>query len=214
MTSVLRLEAITRRFGATVALDGASLDLRAGEVHALLGENGAGKSTLLSIVGGLLRPDAGSMRLEGEAYAPRSPRDARAAGIALIHQELSLFPHLSVAENVLVGQEPVRRGLLDRREMRRRTLEVLAEFGHPEILPEARVGALPIGARQLVEIARAMAAHARVVLMDEPTSSLPRGDVERLFSVVQRLAARGVAVLYISHFLEETRAVAQAFTVL
>jgi len=214
MTSVLRLLSITRRFGATVALDGAALELRKGEVHALLGENGAGKSTLLSIVGGLLRPDGGSMELEGAAYAPRSPRDARAAGIALIHQELSLFPHLTVAENVLVGQEPTRRGLLDGSEMRRRTREVLAEFGHPEIDPDARVARLPIGARQVVEIARAMAARARVVLMDEPTSSLPRGDVERLFAVVRRLAERGVAVLYISHFLEETRAVAQAFTVL
>ncbi len=214
MTSALRLEAIARRFGATVALDGASLALEAGEVRALVGENGAGKSTLLSVVGGLLLPDGGSMQLQGSAYAPRSPRDARSAGIALIHQELSLFPHLSVAENVLVGREPRRRGVVDREAARRQTREVLAEFGHPEIDPEARVGALPIGARQVVEICRAIAARARVVLMDEPTSSLPRGDVERLFALVRRLAERGVAVLYISHFLEETRAVASTFTVL
>ena len=214
MTSVLRLEAVTKRFGATAALDGASLALRAGEVHALLGENGAGKSTLLSIVGGLLQADSGALELDGRAFAPRSPREARAAGIALIHQELSLFPHLSVAENVLVGQEPRRLGLVDRDAARRRTREVLAEFGHPEIDPATRVGALPIGARQVVEICRAIAASARVVLMDEPTSSLPRGDVERLFALVRRLAGRGVAVLYISHFLEETRAVASAYTVL
>ncbi len=183
-------------------------------MRALVGENGAGKSTLLSIVGGLLQPDGGSMQLEHGAYAPCSPRDARAAGIALIHQELSLFPHLSVAENVLVGREPRRRGVVDRDAARRQTREVLAEFGHPEIDPDARVGRLPIGARQVVEICRAIAARARVVLMDEPTSSLPRGDVERLFALVRRLAERGVAVLYISHFLEESRAVASTFTVL
>jgi ribose transport system ATP-binding protein len=214
MTSVLRLEAVARRFGATAALDGASLELRAGEVHALLGENGAGKSTLLSIVGGLLQADAGRLELDGRPYRPRSPREAREAGIALIHQELSLFPHLSVAENVLVGQEKHRLGLVDRGAARRLTAEVLAEFGHPEIDPGTRVAALPIGARQVVEICRAIAGRARVVLMDEPTSSLPRPDVDRLFALVRRLAARGVAVLYISHFLEETRAVASAYTVL
>jgi ribose transport system ATP-binding protein len=214
MTIALRLDGIGKRFGATVALDGAALALPKGEVHALLGENGAGKSTLLSIVGGLQQPDSGSLQLEGRPYAPRSPRDARDAGIALIHQELSLFPQLSVAENVLVGQEPRRHGIIDRGAARRRTREVLAEFGHPEVDPDARVGALPIGARQVVEICRAIAANARVVLMDEPTSSLPRGDVERLFALIARLAGRGVAVLYISHFLEETRAVASAYTVL
>jgi ribose transport system ATP-binding protein len=210
----LRLSGVVKRFGATVALDGASLEVRPGEVMALVGENGAGKSTLLSIVGGLLAPEAGQMEVDGRRYAPRSPRDARAAGIALIHQELSLFPHLSVAENVLMGVEPARRGLWDRTEARRATAAVLADFGHPEVDPDAIVGRLPIGARQVVEICRAIAAKARVVLMDEPTSSLPRGDVERLFARVGRLASAGVAVVYISHFLEETRAVASAFTVL
>ena len=214
MTTALRLDGIAKRFGATAALDGASLELQPGEVRALVGENGAGKSTLLSVVGGLLAPDGGAMTLLGAPYAPRSPRDARAAGIALIHQELSLFPHLSVAENVLVGAEPTRRGLVDRAAARRLAREVLTEFGHPEIDPDARVGRLPIGSRQVVEICRAMAARARVVLMDEPTSSLPRGDLERLFALVRRLAARGVAVLYISHFLEETRSVAGTYTVL
>jgi ribose transport system ATP-binding protein len=214
MTSALRLAAVVKRFGATLALGGASLEIAAGEVRALVGENGAGKSTLLSIIGGLVVPDAGVLELDGVRYRPGSPREARAAGIALIHQELSLFPHLSVSENVLVGEEPSRRGLLDRREARRRTSQVLAEFGHAEIDPDAIVARLPIGARQVVEICRAIAAHARVVLMDEPTSSLPRGDVERLFALVRRLASRGCAVLYISHFLEETRAVASTFTVL
>jgi ribose transport system ATP-binding protein len=188
MTASLRLSGIFHRFGATVALDGASLEVRPGEVHALLGENGAGKSTLLAVLGGLLVPQAGTMEMGGVPYAPRSAHDAREHGIALIHQELSLFPHL--------------------------TRDVLAEFGHPEIHPDATVGRLPIGARQVVEICRAISARARVVLMDEPTSSLPRGDVERLFATIGRLSAAGVAVVYISHFLEETRAVASAFTVL
>jgi ribose transport system ATP-binding protein len=214
MTAALRLSGVVQRFGATVALDGASLEVRPGEVHALLGENGAGKSTLLAVLGGLLVPQAGTMEMGGAPYAPGSAGDARDRGIALIHQELSLFPHLTVAENVLMGQEPGRRGLWDRAEARRRTRDVLAEFGHPEIDPDAPAGRLPIGARQVVEICRAIAARARVVLMDEPTSSLPRGDVERLFATIGRLSAAGVAVVYISHFLEETRAVASAFTVL
>jgi ribose transport system ATP-binding protein len=214
MTTALRLSGVVKRFGATRALDGASLEVRPGEVHALLGENGAGKSTLLSVLGGLVRPDAGGLEVNGQPYAPRSPRDARAAGIALIHQELSLFPHLSVAENVLMGEEPSRRGVWDRERALRQTREVLAEFGHAEIDPDAMVGRLPIGARQVVEICRAIATRARVVLMDEPTSSLARGDVERLFALVARLSAAGVAVVYISHFLEETRAVASSYTVL
>jgi ribose transport system ATP-binding protein len=213
-TPALRLSGVVKRFGATRALDGASLDLHPGEVRALVGENGAGKSTLLSIVGGLLPAEAGTMEVGGRPYAPRSPRDARANGIALIHQELSLFPHLTVAENVLMGQEPSRAGLWDRAEARRVTATVLEDFGHPEIDPDSVVGRLPIGARQVVEICRAMAARARVVLMDEPTSSLPRHDVDRLFALVKRLAGAGVAVVYISHFLEETRAVARSFTVL
>ncbi|HSD25823.1 MAG TPA: sugar ABC transporter ATP-binding protein [Vicinamibacteria bacterium] len=214
MTVALRLAGMVHRFGATLALDGASLEARAGEVHALLGENGAGKSTLMGILGGLLVPEAGTMEVDGRPFAPRSPRDARDRGIALIHQELSLFPHLSVAENILMGAEPSRRGLWDRAEARRRTREVLSGFGHPEIDPDNPVGRLSIGARQVVEICRAIAARARVLLMDEPTSSLPRGDVDRLFATIERLRAAGVAVVYISHFLEETRAVASCFTVL
>ena len=214
MKPALRLSGIVKRFGATVALDGAGLEVAPGEVHALLGENGAGKSTLLGILGGLLKPDAGDLQVEGAAYAPRSPRDARDRGIALIHQELSLFPHLSVADNILVGTEPRRRGLLDRDAARRRTREVLAEFGHPEIDPDTRVSRLPIAARQVVEICRAIAGRARVVLMDEPTSSLQRADVDRLFTLIGRLSEQGVAIVYISHFLEEAREVAATFTVL
>jgi ribose transport system ATP-binding protein len=205
---------VVKRFGPTLALDGASLEVQPGRVHALIGENGAGKSTLLAVLAGLIAPDAGAMQVAGGAYAPKDPREARERGIALIHQELSLFPHLTVAENVVVGREPARWGMFDERAARRQTLEVLEEFGHPEIDPAARVDALPIAARQVVEICRAVASRARVVLMDEPTSSLQRPDVERLFHLIRRLAANGTAVVYISHFLEETREVAEAFTVL
>jgi ribose transport system ATP-binding protein len=210
----LRMTDVGKRFGPTVALDGATFAVGTGEVHALIGENGAGKSTLLNVLGGLLRADRGSIEVEGQPYAPRSPREARARGIALIHQELSLFPHLTVAENVLMGAEPRHRGLLDRTAARRRTQEVLAEFGHASIDPDATVGRLPIAARQVVEICRAVASRARVILMDEPTSSLQRQDVERLFALIRRLAAAGAAVVYISHFLEETREIADGYTVL
>src|SRR6266540_4284612 len=177
----LRLTGIAKRFGPTVALDGASLEVRPGEVHALIGENGAGKSTLLACLAGLLRPDRGAMELGGEPYAPANPLDARARGIALIHQELSLFPHLTVAENIMMGMEPSGWGVLDSDVLRRRTLEVLDTFHHTEIRPETRVSTLSIAARQIVEICRALAAQARFILMDEQTSSLQREDVEHLF---------------------------------
>ncbi|MPZ17406.1 MAG: ATP-binding cassette domain-containing protein [Luteitalea sp.] len=211
---MLALSGIKKRFGPTVALDGVSLELRPGRVHALIGENGAGKTTLMNIASGALAPDAGTMSLDGRRYAPSSPLDARLAGVALIHQELSLCAHLTVAENILMGQEPTRGGLLDWEQFRRRAAEVLEQFHHPELRPDRRVADLPIAARQMVEISRAIAANASVVLMDEPTSSLPRADVDRLFALVRRLRDHGVAVVYISHFLEELREVAEDFTVL
>jgi ribose transport system ATP-binding protein len=154
------------------------------------------------------------MELLGGAYAPATPLEARRAGLALIHQELSLFPHLTVAENVLMGVEPSRLGWLDREASRRRALEVLETFRHPALGPDRRVSDLPVAARQVVEICRAIAARARIVLMDEPTSSLPREDVDRLFALVRRLAEDGISVVYISHFLEEVREIAARYTVL
>src|SRR6266705_1133298 len=213
-TPALRLTGITKRFGPTLALDGASLEVGPGEVHALIGENGAGKSTLLACLAGLLRPDRGTMEIEGSTYSPASPLDARARGIALIHQELSLFPHLSVAENIMMGMEPSRSGLLDRQKLNARTAEVLSTFHHPEIRPETRVADLSIAARQIVEICRAIAARARIILMDEPTSSLQRDDVEHLFSLIGKFRDQEISVIYISHFLEEVREIADSFTVL
>lgn len=212
--TALSLTNISKSFGPTVALAGVNLRLEKGETHALIGENGAGKSTLMNVLAGLQKADEGTMEVEGEAYLPTSPLEARARGICLIHQELSLFPHLSVAENIMMGMEPSRWGVLETETLRARTREVLETFPHPEIKPETRVSTLSIAARQIVEICRAVAARARFILMDEPTSSLQREDVERLFGLIRQFKNRGIAVVYISHFLEEVREIADKFTVL
>ena len=210
----LRMEGIAKRFGATVALDGVDLHVAGGEVLALVGENGAGKSTLMKVLSGAHPPDAGRMWLDGEPYHPRRPLDARRAGVAMIYQELSLARHLSVAENILLGVEPTRGPLLDRRAMRRAATEALATLGRPDISPDAPVGRLSVAEQQLVEIGRAVAVGCRVLVLDEPTSSLAKSDIARLFELVRRLRARGHAIVYISHFLEEVKAVADRFTVL
>jgi ribose transport system ATP-binding protein len=210
----LKISKIHKSFGPTIALDGVDLDLRQGEVHALIGENGAGKSTLMNVIAGSLRPDQGAMEIYGQPYSPLNPLDARTNGIALIHQELSLCPHLSVAENVLMGIESSRMGWLDRDQLIARTNEVLKTFHHADIRPDKRVGDLSVAARQIVEISRAIAAQARIILMDEPTSSLQREDVTHLFALIRKLSAEGISVIYISHFLEEVRQISDRFTVL
>src|SRR5882724_958560 len=214
MMTSLSLAGIEKKFGPTIALDGVSLELRTGEVHALIGENGAGKSTLMNVLAGSLRADRGKMEIEGHPYTPATPLDARLRGIALIHQELSLCPHLSVAENIMMGIEPSRLGWLDRKGLRARTLKVLETFPHPEIRPETVVSDLSVAARQIVEICRCIAARAQIILMDEPTSSLQRADVDRLFQLIGRLKREGLSVIYISHFLEEVREIADRFTVM
>jgi ribose transport system ATP-binding protein len=211
---ILKLNHISKSFEQTVALDGVDLSLREGEVHALIGENGAGKSTLMNVVSGAVSPDGGSIELKGKIYEPSTPLDARRNGIALIHQELSLAPHLSVAENIFMGAEDSRFGWLDRRSLNRRAGEVLDSFNHPDIRPDTLVGDLSTASRQVVEICRAIAAEADIILMDEPTSSLQRDDVEHLFKLVRRLKAEGLSIIYISHFLEEVREIADSFTVL
>ena len=154
------------------------------------------------------------MEIDGRPYLPVTPLDARLRGIALIHQELSLCPHLSVAENIMMGIESSRLGWLDRKTLHSRTLEVLKTFPHPEIKPETRIADLSLGARQIVEICRSIAARARIILMDEPTSSLQRDDVTRLFELIRKVRSEGLSVIYISHFLEEVREIADRFTVL
>ncbi|WP_406695714.1 sugar ABC transporter ATP-binding protein [Singulisphaera sp. Ch08] len=205
---------VSKSFGASRALDKVSLELQRGEVHALIGENGAGKSTLMKILSGAYRPDQGRMEIEGVPYAPRGPRGARNLGVAMIYQELTLAPHLSVEANVMLGQERVVAGFVKRGEHRRLVAQALDVLEHPDIRPEAAAGSLSVGAQQLVEVARALVADARVIVFDEPTSSLTERDAQRLFEIIERLRAKGLAIVYISHFLEEVRRVAQRYTVL
>jgi ribose transport system ATP-binding protein len=208
------MTAVTKWFGGTRALEAVSLSVDTGTTHALIGENGAGKSTLMKILSGVYRSDSGTMMLAGVPYAPRGPRAAHAAGVVMIYQELALAPHLSVEANIMLGQERVRAGLIKRREHRRLVSQVLDLLEHPEIRPETIVRHLSVGAQQLVEVARALVSSARVIVFDEPTSSLSERDALRLFAVIERLRQRGLAIVYISHFLEEVRRVAQTYTVL
>ncbi len=205
---------INKCFGATVALADVDFAVPAGEIHALIGENGAGKSTLMKILSGALKPDAGTMAIDGSDYEPTDPLHARKQGVAMIYQELSLAPHLTVAENILLGMEKTRYGLLQKSEMLSRAHDALAELEHSEIDPNARVDTLTIATRQIVEIARALAVQCRVLVLDEPTSSLTRADAERLFRVMRRLKDRNLAIVYISHFIEEIKQIADRFTVL
>jgi ribose transport system ATP-binding protein len=211
---MLQMQAISKRFGATAALRDVSLEARAGEVLALVGENGAGKSTLMKILSGAHAPDAGRMELRGQPYAPGGPQDARAAGVAMIYQELTLAPELSVEDNIMLGQEARSFGLLSRKRQRPQVRAALSLLGHPDLKPETPVRQLSVGAQQLVEIARALVMQARVVVFDEPTSALTRGDVENLFRAIRRLREAGTAVIYISHFLEEVREICDRYTVL
>ena len=212
----LEMRGIRKAFGATVALDGVDLSVQAGEVCALVGQNGAGKSTLMAILAGALKSDVGVMRLDGSRYAPRDPLAAREAGVAMIYQEPSLAPHLTVMENVVLGVEPARRplGIIDRARMRRTAETALAELGHADIATDAIAADLAPAAQQLVEIARARATGCRVLVLDEPTSSLTRVDVRRLFDLIGRLKQQGIAIIYISHFIEEVKSVSDRFVVL
>jgi ribose transport system ATP-binding protein len=205
---------VSKRFGSTQALRGVDIELRPGEVHALVGENGAGKSTLMKVLSGAVVPDTGRLTLDGRLYAPRNPLDARRRGVAMIYQELALAPHLSVEANVLLGLEVSRFGFLRRGEHRRRVREALAVLEHAEIDPDAPVGRLSTGAQQLVEIARALLIDVRVLVLDEPTSSLTQEDARRLFALIRRLRGHGVTIVYISHFLEEVQQIADRLTVL
>ena len=208
------MKGVYKRFGATRALCGVDLAVRPGEVHALVGENGAGKSTLMKVLSGAHPPDRGQMWLDGVPYLPHSPLRARESGVAMIYQELSLAPHLSVMENILLGIEPVAGPLVRWAQMRRRAQQALAEVGAGEIPPDAQLRTLSIARRQMVEIARAVAVESRVLVLDEPTSSLPQSDIEKLFALIGRLRAKGLAIVYISHFLEEVQKVSDRFTVL
>ncbi len=210
----LRMRGVEKHFGGVYALRGVDFDLAAGEVHVLLGENGAGKSTLMNILSGVLAPDGGSIEVDGTAVRFGSPRDAQAAGIAMIHQELDLVPGLDIAANLFLGHEALTVvGTLDRRRMLRLARSRLDAAG-VALDAALLVGDLRIGERQLVAIAKALAADARILVMDEPTAALSAAEAEHLFGVVRELRGRGVGVVYISHRLEEVARVADRVTVL
>lgn len=208
------MRGVRKSFGATAALAGVDLRVAGGEVLALVGENGAGKSTLMKVLAGVVRPDAGAMLLDGRPYEPRSPRDARAAGVAMIHQELALAPHLTVADNILLGVEPTRAGFIRAAASREAARAALGQLGRADIAPDAVVAGLSIADRQVVEIARAVAVGCRVLVLDEPTSSLTSEDVRHLAALVKRLRGQGHAIVFISHVLEEVRAFADRVTVI
>ncbi len=211
---LLVLKEISKSFGQNLVLDRVDFELRSGEVQALLGENGAGKSTLIKILSGAYRPDCGRMYLGGQEYRPSGPLEGRKQGISVIYQELNLAPHLTVEENIMLGQEASRWGLVDRKRNREKIREVLNFLHHPEISPDITVRKLTVGARQVVEIARALVNRARILVMDEPTSSLSQEDTRRLFEIIRKLRDEGVGIIYVSHFLEEVLEVADRYTVL
>ncbi|EGX59399.1 ABC transporter ATP-binding protein [Streptomyces zinciresistens K42] len=206
---------ITKSFPGVRALDGVDLDVQAGEVHCLLGQNGAGKSTLIKVLAGAHQPDTGSIRWRGEEVTLRSPITAMRLGIATIYQELDLVEHLSVAENVHLGHEPTAAGFVVRgRAAREATAALLARLGHPEIAPGRLVGELSAAQRQIVSMARALSHDVRLIVMDEPSAALDPDEVDNLFRIVGDLTAAGVAVVYISHRLEEIRRIGDRVTVL
>ena len=210
----LQLTAVAKAFGATRALRSVSLQIAPGEVHALIGENGAGKSTMMKILSGAHTADAGSLELDGQPYAPASPHDAHHKGVAMIYQELTLAPHLSAQENILLGAESSRLGWIDSVASRARARAALAQLGHEHLDLAKPASSFSIAEQQIIEIARALLNPPRVLIMDEPTSSLTPVDVKKLFSVIARLRAQGVSIIYISHFLEECRRIADRYTVL
>jgi ribose transport system ATP-binding protein len=208
---------ISKSFGAMRALSEVSLSVRPGSVHAVLGENGAGKSTLMKILAGAVTPDAGGLELDGLLYAPADPSAARRRGVAIVYQELSVCPDLSVADNVALGAEPARYGWISRQVVEERTRRAFAALGvDPAALPlERLVGELSAAEQQMVEIARALSLDdCRLLIVDEPTSSLGTEDVSRLFAALGALRERGLGIVYISHFLDEVRRIADDYTVL
>ncbi len=212
--AILQMRGIRKAFGATQALDGVDLDVNTGEVHALIGENGAGKSTLMKILSGAISPDSGTIKLDGKPYKPMNPREGRLHGIAMIYQELALAPHLTVAENIFLGNEPTSGPFVRRSEIFQRSRDALAQVGRPDIAPTMRVDQLSIADQQLVEIARSVATGCKVLVLDEPTSSVTSRDVENLFALIRRLKNQGIAIVYISHFLEEITQISDRYTVL
>src|SRR3954454_14948342 len=210
---ILELHDITKAFGGVEALRGVDFALTAGEIHGLVGENGAGKSTLMKIIAGVHPDFSGRFILDGRETRFRRVSDAHTAGIAMVHQDLSVAPDLTVAENVFLGSQPTNRfGLVQWRRMAREAGEQLARFGI-DVDPMSRLGDLPIGLQQLIEIARVLFSGARIIILDEPTSALSPPEVERLFATLRRLREEGCSIVFISHFIEDILRVSDAVTV-
>lgn len=210
----LALRGVGKEYSGIPVLSDVDLDIRGGEIHSLMGENGAGKSTLVKIVSGVIQPSQGSMAIDGQPVRFPGPRAAEAQGIIIMHQELSLIPDMTVAENIVLGREPLRGGLLlDRREMRERARKALDRFGFA-IDIDRPVRDLRVGEQQLVEITRALLMDARLLIMDEPTSALSQTEADILMEVVRDLALQGVAILYISHRMDEVFEISDRITVL
>jgi galactofuranose transport system ATP-binding protein len=215
LSHVLQARGIGKRFAGIGVLEDVDLCLRAGEVHALMGQNGAGKSTLIKVLTGVLGADAGSMQLDGRLIEPASPIHAQQLGISTVYQEVNLCPNLTVAENIFAGRYPRKRwsGLIDWRQVQQRSREVLEGLGL-HIDPARQLSDYPVAVQQMVAIARALSVSARVLILDEPTSSLDEDEVRELFAVIRRLRERGMAILFVTHFLDQVYAVSDRITVL
>jgi ribose transport system ATP-binding protein len=208
-----RMNGVSKRYGGVRALENADLAVKAGRVHAILGENGAGKSTLIKVMTGVVAPDEGAMLMDENAVSFRSPADAASHGIACVFQELSLIPDLSVADNITIANPPLKFGMIDRKAQRAIALEALARAGAEDVHPRAMVRDLPLSRRQMVEIAKALVGKPRILILDEATSALTASDVTKVFSVLKRLRSEGLAILYISHRMHEIAELADECTV-
>jgi ABC-type sugar transport system ATPase subunit len=210
----LLVEGVTKTFPGVVAVDDVSIEILPGEIHAMVGENGAGKSTLMHMVAGVYKPDKGSMQLDGEPYAPADETAAQKAGVAMVFQEGSLFPPLSISENIFAGRQPVNHvNVIDFNDMRKKTRDLLRDLD-VDVDPSTRIASLSPGQKQLVEIAKALSQQVRLLILDEPTSSLSINESRNLFGILKRLARRGVAIIYVTHRLAEVFEVADRVTVL
>ena len=210
---IVRMEHITKTFPGVKALDDVHFELRAGEVMALLGENGAGKSTLMKILSGVYTRDGGEMEIFGKSYGDLTPKGAQALGVAIIHQELNMCRHLSIAENMFLGREKTRLGTLSQREMETEASNALEELGI-DLDPRQVVGELPVSKQQMVEIAKALSTNAKILIMDEPTSSLTSREIDDLFRIIRDLKTKGCGVVYISHRLEELQYIVDRVTIM
>src|ERR1700728_2221409 len=211
--ALLEMTGVSKSFGGVQALRGVDFTLLSGEIHGLAGENGAGKSTMMKIIAGVHGADSGTMRVDGKEVHFRSSRDALSAGIGMVHQELSVAPELSVAENVFLGTQPINRfGIVAWRDMARAAAEQLKNLGL-DIDPRARLGDFPIGVQQLVELSRVLFSGARIIILDEPTSALSPPEIERLFAVLSKIKDEGRSMIFISHFLDDILKISNAITI-